>query len=196
MRHRPDDRAKYGHKNPRFYRQRYALGARAKRELYVSLRALMLEYTNMSETTLSKFRVAIYGVLIENGRVLLTETAVPSGVITNFPGGGLELGESPKEALAREFIEEVGIEVEIGEMLYCTQLFQRNPEYPHEQLIHIYYRVTRRSGEVATSGNGDDVRGACWVSPDELAQKRILGVDLEFINHPAFRGVENTKWSK
>jgi 8-oxo-dGTP pyrophosphatase MutT (NUDIX family) len=66
-----------------------------------------------------RFRIALYGVLVEEGRVLLTTTRVPSGTITNFPGGGLELGESPLEAIAREFQEETGLRVTIGELLFC-----------------------------------------------------------------------------
>jgi len=140
-------------------------------------------------TEVTKFRVALYGVLIENGRVLLTDTTVPSGVITNFPGGGLELGESPLEAIAREFREETSIEVSIGELLFCSQVFQQNPEYPHEQLMHIYYRVFRAAGEVVTTGNDDDVIGVHWVSPSELGSRRILKVDLEFINHVSFKAL-------
>ena len=140
----------------------------------------------MDTTQLTKFRVAIYGVLVESGRVLLTDTRVPSGIITNFPGGGLELGESPISALEREFLEETSINVKVGDLLYCSRLFQQNPEYPHEQLMHIYYRVTRISEQVNLAGNGDDVDQASWVARAELVNKRILAVDLEFIESSAF----------
>jgi len=140
----------------------------------------------MNTPHLTKFRIAIYGVLVENGKVLLTDTRVPSGIITNFPGGGLELGESPIEALRREFREETGVDVRIGELLFCSQQFQQNPEYPHEQLMHIYYRAYRDQGAIELTGNGDDVAGASWVALDELSNKRILEVDLEFTRHPSF----------
>ena len=140
----------------------------------------------MITTPVSKFRIALYGVLVENGRALLTDTRVPSGVITNFPGGGLELGESPLEALAREFREETSITVRIGELLFCSQRFQQNPEYPHEQLMHIYYRVYRDEGAVHLGGNSDDVVSASWVALPDISGKRILGVDMEFINHESF----------
>lgn len=141
----------------------------------------------MQTTKVTRFRVAIYGVLIEDGKVLLTDTTVPSGIITNFPGGGLELGEAPLEAVAREFKEETNIEVEIGELLFCSQHFQQNPEYPDEQLMHIYYRVRRTSGEVIDCGNNDDVVSVRWTSLAELPARRILKVDLEFTQSEAFR---------
>lgn len=143
----------------------------------------------MSPHRLTKFRIAVYGVLVEGGRVLLTDTRVPSGIITNFPGGGLELGEAPLEAVAREFREETTLEVRVGELLFCSQLFQQNPEYPHEQLMHIYYRVHRVSGDVQKDGNKDDVAQATWVARHELPIKRILAVDQEFINSPVFQAL-------
>lgn len=141
----------------------------------------------MTGVKVSKFRVAIYGVLVEGDKVLLTDTTVPSGVITNFPGGGLELGEAPLEALAREFREETDIEVSVRDLLFCSQVFQQNPEYPHEQLMHIYYRVVRTRGDVVDRGNNDDVVAVRWHAPAALPSLRILKVDLEFIGHPSFQ---------
>jgi len=143
----------------------------------------------MQMPKVTRFRVAIYGVLIENGKVLLTDTTVPSGIITNFPGGGLELGEAPLEAVAREFKEETDIEVAVGELLFCSQRFQQNPEYPDEQLMHIYYRVRRVSGEVVDRGNNDDVVSVRWTAPSELPSRRILQVDLEFVESSVFRSL-------
>jgi ADP-ribose pyrophosphatase YjhB (NUDIX family) len=140
----------------------------------------------MNVRQLTKFRIAVYGVLVEQRKILLTDTRVPSGVITNFPGGGLELGEAPLEALAREFKEETSVDVTVGELLFCSRLFQQNPEYPHEQLMHIYYRVHRSHGEILMTGNNDDVVSASWVSREELPSKRILAVDQEFIAHSSF----------
>ncbi len=140
----------------------------------------------MNPSRLTKFRVAVYGVLIKDGKVLLTDTRVPSGVITNFPGGGLELGEAPSEAVEREFREETTLTVTVQELLFCTQQFQQNPEYPHEQLIHLYYKVHQVRGTLAMAGNEDDVAAVRWVSLDELPARRILAVDREFIDHPSF----------
>lgn len=134
-----------------------------------------------------KFRVALYGVLVESNQVLMANTRVPSGIITNFPGGGLELGEAPLDAVAREFQEETGLTVVVKELLFCSQNFQQNPEYPTEQLMHIFYRVERVGGELITQGNNDDVASVEWATLQELEQKRILAVDQEFIDHASFR---------
>jgi len=136
-----------------------------------------------------RFRVAVYGVLVEGGKVLLATTRVPSGTVTNFPGGGLELGEAPINAVAREFIEETGMTVEVEELLFTSQGFHQNPEYPDEQLIHIYYKVRRKSGDLVAHGNNDDVQDVGWVSPTQFSEKRIFQVDREFLESPAFKKV-------
>lgn len=134
----------------------------------------------------SKFRVAIYGVVIENGTVLMTETKVPGGTYMNFPGGGLELGEEPIEALAREFKEETGLQIVVKELLYASQRFQQNPDYPNEQLMHLYYKVERASGDLLVAGNNDDVLGSAWIAPQMTSDMRIAPVDAEFIESEVF----------
>ena len=49
-----------------------------------------------------KFRPSVYGVLIEDDKILLSRQW--DGY--DFPGGGIELDETIEEALRREFIEE------------------------------------------------------------------------------------------
>jgi hypothetical protein len=71
----------------------------------------------------------------------------------------------------------------------CSQRFQQNPEYPDEQLMHIYYRVRRVSGEVVDRGNNDDVVSVRWTAPAELLARRILQVDMEFVESAVFRGL-------
>ena len=137
----------------------------------------------------SKFRVAIYGVLTDHGAVLMTETKIPSGTAMNFPGGGLELGESPVNALKREFLEETGCNVEIEELLYASQDFQQNPDYPSEQLMHLYYRVRRVDDASFLNGNQDDVVATAWVTPQQIPQLRIMPVDEEFIKSAVFSGL-------
>lgn len=58
-------------------------------------------------------RIGAYGVFIQDGQILLVEKG-PIGVYAgrlDLPGGGLEFGESPEEALLREWLEEVGMQV-------------------------------------------------------------------------------------
>lgn len=53
-------------------------------------------------------RTGVYGVVIENGKLLtVIEENGPYAGMHALPGGGIEFGESVEEALRREFLEEV-----------------------------------------------------------------------------------------
>jgi len=135
-----------------------------------------------------KFRIAIYGVLLVNGRALMTRTKVPSGSIINFPGGGLELGENPVEALRREYREETSLEVEIEKLLFCTESFQQNPDYQDEQLYHVFYQVKRTREDHEPKIASDDVLELLWMPAAEIADK-VSKVDREFVNSIVFKSL-------
>ena len=88
------------------------------------------------------FNIRVYGVLInEQKQVLVSDEYIRGDYYTKFPGGGLELGEGTRDCLKREFKEEMGLEVDIGEHLYTTDFFQVSAFNPVHQIISIYYRV-------------------------------------------------------
>ena len=89
-----------------------------------------------------RLNVRVYGILVnEQNQVLVSDELIRGGYYTKFPGGGLEYGEGTRECLAREFIEEMNLKVEVGEHLYTTDFFQVSAFNPDHQIISIYYRV-------------------------------------------------------
>ena len=89
-----------------------------------------------------RLNVRVYGILInEKNQVLVSDELIRGGYYTKFPGGGLEFGEGTRECLAREFMEEMNLKVEVGEHLYTTDFFQVSAFNPDHQIISIYYRV-------------------------------------------------------
>lgn len=58
-------------------------------------------------------RIGVYGVVMEEGKILaVRQKSGPYAGKLDFPGGGIEFGESAERALAREFAEEVAMEFE------------------------------------------------------------------------------------
>ena len=89
----------------------------------------------------SKFNVRVYGVLISDGAVLVSDEYIKKNKITKLPGGGLEFGEGTKDCLIREFKEELDLNVEIMEHFYTTDFFVTSSFDTHSQVISIYYLV-------------------------------------------------------
>ena len=89
-----------------------------------------------------RFNIRVYGILInEQRQVLVADELIRGKYYTKFPGGGLEFGEGTRDCLKREFIEEMNLQVEVGEHLYTTDYFQVSAFNPDHQIISIYYLV-------------------------------------------------------
>lgn len=125
----------------------------------------------MSELPLIRVAAAI---LTKSGRCLLTQR--PPGTHMSgyweFPGGKLEIDETPELALARELSEELGIEIEPP-----TPLWTIVHEYP-ERIVELNFLAAKiRAGEpkaLASSALG-------WYRPGEMPALPLLPADLEIL---------------
>jgi len=91
-----------------------------------------------------------------------------------FPGGKAEVGESPKEALARELREELAIEAQIGQQLDCHDFL-----YPGAQRLTRlwFFRVTEFTGEPVNL----EFEQMVWEHPSRLTGYDFLKGDVEFV---------------
>ncbi len=88
------------------------------------------------------FNIRVYGILLDSQqRLLVSDEFIRGAYITKLPGGGLEFGEGTRDCLKREFKEETGLDVEIGEHFYTTDFFQISAFNQKDQIISIYYKV-------------------------------------------------------
>jgi len=90
---------------------------------------------------MKKFNIRVYGVLIEDGKVLVSDEYIKGNKIVKFPGGGLEFGEGTVECVKREFMEELDLPVEVVSHFYTTDFFVESAFSPNNQVISIYYLV-------------------------------------------------------
>lgn len=85
------------------------------------------------------------GVVLEGGRVLLSRRKRGAHLEGRweFPGGKAEPGEDPRDALRRELEEELGIDVDVGEIVDVT--FHRYEDADKAVLL-LFFLATRRPG--------------------------------------------------
>src|ERR1044071_6304790 len=121
------------------------------------------------------FNVRVYGLLFnERNEVLVADETYGDRSFTKFPGGGLEWGEGTIGCLKREFHEELGIEVEVGELFYLTDFFQQSAFHADHQLISIYYTV-KCAEEILCKLEPKDERCVAlrWIACGELSERDV-----------------------
>jgi 8-oxo-dGTP diphosphatase len=120
----------------------------------------------------NRLRLRVCGLCIENNSILLVRhhSLGEKGVLWAPPGGGLQFNESAKDTLKREFMEETGVEVEIGSLVFVNEFL----ELPLHA-IELFFEVNIKSGVIS---RGTD--------PE-------MGKDHQIINKVAFVGFEELK---
>ena len=90
-----------------------------------------------------------------------------------FPGGKIEAGETPQQALHREIREELDAEIEVGTLLHTI-----NYDYPAFHLTMHCFRCTLAESHLTLLEH----EAARWLAPDELQTVRWLPADEELID--------------
>jgi 8-oxo-dGTP diphosphatase len=110
------------------------------------------------------YRPGAYGIIRRGSQVLLSREAGPSREIV-LPGGGIDPGESPLQALYREVLEETGWSIRVQRRLGAYRQFRYMPEYDLHacKVCSIYECVPgRRLSEPLEVGHQ-----ALWLEFDE-----------------------------
>jgi 8-oxo-dGTP diphosphatase len=133
--------------------------------------------------------VGVGGVVIDNGRALLIRRASePLRGEWSIPGGMLELGETLEQGVARELLEETGLQVRVLELIEVFERIVYAPngeraggghlERPRFHYVIADYLCERISGEHAAAS---DVTDVVFADEDDLGRFHLTETALRIL---------------
>jgi 8-oxo-dGTP diphosphatase len=113
-------------------------------------------------------------VLVKDGRILIARRGPDDHLADKweFPGGKIEIHESPEQCLKREMKEEFDIDVSVGEYLGSSVY-----HYDHISIELLAYRTFWEGGEIDLK----DHDAFKWILPEELTGFDFAPADRVFI---------------
>ena len=118
----------------------------------------------------------VAGLIVKEGKILVCQRTRHQTMPMKweFPGGKIEEGEQPRDALRRELDEELGIEAVIGE-----EIARIRHEYKGGGAVELRFYVVREYGGELQNRIFKDVQ---WSEPKDLRSYDFLEADLTLVN--------------
>src|SRR5579872_2201283 len=124
--------------------------------------------------------VGVGAIIIERDQVVLVQRGqAPLQGQWSIPGGMLEVGETLRQAVVREVLEETGLQIEAGELL---GVFDRIVRDADERTLYHYVLIDFLCRRIAGEPQaGCDAAEARWFSRGELSQLSLAEDTVEVI---------------
>ena len=114
-------------------------------------------------------------IIRRHNKILIAQRAAhrSQGLLWEFPGGKIELNETPQEALQRECLEELGIKVAVGK-----QVHQVIFSYPNQKVHLYFFEASILQGEPQCLEHNN----LQWVTHDELSSYNFCPANIELLD--------------
>jgi 8-oxo-dGTP diphosphatase len=118
----------------------------------------------------------VAGLIVKDGRILVCQRTRHQTMPLKweFPGGKIEEGEQPRNALHRELEEELGIDATIGD-----EVARIRHEYKNGNAVELRFFVVR---EYQAEMENRIFRDMQWATPAELPSFDFLDADLKLVS--------------
>jgi len=90
---------------------------------------------------MSQFNIRVYGIFIQEGKLLVTDELRFGIKMTKLPGGGLQFGEGLANCLKREWMEELNVPIEVGDIFYVNPYLQVSAFNRDDEVMALYFWV-------------------------------------------------------
>ena len=113
-------------------------------------------------------------IINEEGKILITQRNLKKsqGGLWEFPGGKIEAGETPQEALKREIMEELDTEIKVGDLIDTIEY-----DYPTFHLSMDCFWAEITAGHLELK----EAEAAKWLTKDQLDSVAWLPADVTLI---------------
>ena len=92
----------------------------------------------------NRLRTRVNGLLIQDNKLLMVKHRMDTDHwFWNVPGGGMNFGQDAKENLQREFLEETGLGIEVGDYLFVHEFLE-----PPLHAIELFFEVSQTNGKL------------------------------------------------
>jgi len=131
-------------------------------------------------------QIGVGAVVFKDNKILLVKRKNPPAKNQwAIPGGRLQLGETLREACQREILEETGINIKVGELIYTFEVIERRAD---GQILFHYVILDFLADYLSgTAIPGDDAIEVGWFSPQDIKSldinlytKKLLKEKLHF----------------
>ncbi|MCD4814454.1 NUDIX domain-containing protein [bacterium] len=111
-------------------------------------------------------RIRLGGVVVQKGKLLVVKHHRAGKEYFLLPGGGLEWGETCEAGLAREFMEELSLEIKVGSLLFINESIAPRGK---RHILNLTFYARLQGGRLHLNPDRR-LKGVCWVTPAELKQ--------------------------